>query len=180
MRFFKQLLNIRPIYFKLFGAKIWDHSASTAAIAKQLASDFSCDKETAYLNGLVHDIGKIMIFQLMVNAFRSARPEDSPNSLVFKKLLNDKSMLISLLVVKEWQMPDAIVTAIHDLALTSKRPAKTKMGRILYEANLVSELIMMHSQKKLSPEQYLEISKQEKLSEFAIKYLFENTVAEDN
>lgn len=177
IRFFKQLLNIRPIYFKLFGEKIWEHSLSTAMIAKTLAQANGQDKETAYLNGLVHDIGKIMIFQLMVNAFRSANPDDSPNSKVFKKLLNEKSMKISLLVVKQWKMPEAIVNSIHDLALTHTRPAKTKMGKTLYEANLLSELGVMHNMQQLSPEQYLEIAKQAQLSDAAVNVLYQTVIA---
>lgn len=180
MRFFKQLLNIRPIYFKMFGAKIWDHSLSTAMMAKQIAEAMGTNKESAYLNGLVHDIGKIMIFQLMVNAFKSANPDDSPNSLVFKKLLNDKSMMISLMIVKEWNMPETVVNAIHDLALTTKRPPKTKMGKVLYDANLVSELVMMHEVKKMAPEHYLEIAKQTDLSDVAVDFLFKSIVAEGN
>lgn len=180
MRFFKQLLNIRPIYFKMFGAKIWDHSLSTAMLAKKVAAAKGLNQEAAYLNGLVHDIGKIMIFQLMVNAFRSANPDESPNSLVFKKLLNDKSMQISVLVVKEWKMPEAIVNSVTDLALSPKRPAKTKMGRVLYEANLVSELVMMHEAEPLSPEQYLEIAKTANLSDAATDSLFKSVVAEGN
>lgn len=180
MRFFKQLMNIRPIYFKMFGAKIWDHSLSTAMMAKKIAEGSGVNQETAYLNGLVHDIGKIMIFQLMVNAFKTANPEDSPNSMVFKKLLNDKSMAISLMIVKAWKMPDSIVTGIHDLALTHKRPAKTKMGKVLYDANLVSELIMMHETTKLAPEQYLEMAKKTQLSDIATDFLFKSVVAEGN
>lgn len=180
MRFFKQLLQIRPIYFKMFGAKIWDHSLSTAMMAKGIAEAMGVNKESAYLNGLVHDIGKIMIFQLMVNAFKTANPDESPNSLVFKKLLNDKSMLISLMIVKEWKMPDSVVHAIHDLALTHKRPAKTKVGKVLYEANLVSELVMMHETMKMAPEHYLEIAKQTKLSDIATDFLFKSVVAEGN
>ncbi|MCC2605826.1 HDOD domain-containing protein [Planctobacterium marinum] len=180
MRFFKQLLNIRPIYFKMFGAKIWDHSLSTAMVAKHIAAKNKLNHEAAYLNGLIHDIGKIMIFQLMVNAFRNASPDESPNSLIFKKLLNEKSMQISVMVAKEWQMPEAVVQAIQDLALTIKRPAKTKMGRVLYEANLVSELVMLHQNSPLSPEQYLEIAKSEKLSRAATESLFNSVVAEGN
>ena len=180
MRFFKQLLNIRPIYFKMFGAKIWDHSLSTAMVAKHIAAKNKLNHEAAYLNGLIHDIGKIMIFRLMVNAFRNASPDESPNSLIFKKLLNEKSMQISVMVAKEWQMPEAVVQAIQDLALTIKRPAKTKMGRVLYEANLVSELVMLHQNSPLSPEQYLEIAKSEKLSRAATESLFNSVVAEGN
>ncbi|BDX07358.1 HDOD domain-containing protein [Planctobacterium marinum] len=180
MRFFKQLLNIRPIYFKMFGAKIWDHSLSTAMLAKKIAAAKGLNQETAYLNGLVHDIGKIMIFQLMVNAFRSASPDESPNSLVFKKLLNDKSMQISVMVVKEWQMPEAIINSVTDLALSLKRPVKTQMGRVLYEANLVSELVMMHETQPLAPEQYLEIGKTASLSDAATDTLFKSVVAEGN
>lgn len=180
MRFFKQLMSIRPIYFRMFGAKIWDHSLSTAMMAKKIADSVGVNKEAAYLIGLVHDIGKIMIFQLMVNAFKTANPEDSPNSMVFKKLLNDKSMVISLMIVKEWKMPDSVVNAIHDLALTHKRPAKTKMGKVLYDANLVSELVMMHESTKLAPEQYLEMAKQTHLSDVSIDFLFKSIVAEGN
>ena len=89
-------------------------------------------------------------------------------------------MLISLMIVKQWNMPESVVHAIHDLALTHKRPAKTKVGKVLYEANLVSELVMMHETMKMAPEHYLEIAKQTKLSNIATDFLFKSVVAEGN
>lgn len=172
MRFFRQILNIKPIYFRMFGEKIWDHCLSTAIVAKKLAEKNKLDQDAAYLIGLLHDIGKIMVFQIMVNAFRIAKPEDSPNSLVFKKLLNDKSMKISLMVVQEWNMPATVVEAVTDLVKIKQRKPTSAMGSILYDANFVSELGMMAAVKKMPPEYYLQICKKAGISNSAIEMLF--------
>ncbi len=172
MRFFKQILNIKPIYFRMFGEKIWDHCLSTAIVAKKLAQKTGQDQDSAYLIGLLHDIGKIMIFQVMVNAFRQAQPDESPNSLVFKKLLNDKSMQISMMIIKEWHMPSRVTEAVNDLCMGKQRQPSTHLGKILRDANLVSELGMMASIKKFEPGQYLQLCKQAQMEKTAIELLF--------
>lgn len=179
MRFFNQIIKIQPIYFKMFGEKLWAHSLLTANLAKKLAPTYNVNEETAYLTGLVHDLGKLLIFQLMVNAFKSANPDEKPESLLFKKIINAKSMTISIMVVSQWQMPQDLVTAVVELAKVRQQKPETGLGKALHEANLVSELTVMKQQKSVSAEHYLAMAKEAELSEEATALLMHEVFDEN-
>ena len=46
-------------------AKIWDHSAGTAVVAREMAVSLGCAalSSKVFLAGLLHDIGKLLIIQ---------------------------------------------------------------------------------------------------------------------
>ena len=71
---YSYLKNLSPtsnIYFKHFGDKIWQHCLQTALFSKLLMPDTynKEDKSTAYLIGLLLNLGKMIIFQIMIEAF---------------------------------------------------------------------------------------------------------------
>lgn len=177
MRFFNQIIKIQPIYFKMFGEKLWAHSLLTANLAKQLAKTHNVNPETAYLTGLVHDLGKLLIFQLMVNAFKTANPDEKPESLLFKKIINSKSMTISIMVVSQWQMPQDLVKAVVELAKSRQTPPESPLGKTLHEANLISELCVMKQHKAISPEHFLAMAKESSLSSTATELLMQEVLS---
>lgn len=137
--FVRNLTRLSPIYFKVFGERIWQHSDDTAHICRYLATQRGLDQETAFLIGLVHDLGKILVFKLMVDAFKATHPDEQLESLVMKKLLQDKSMALSYAIAQKWSLPKVVRDAINDLAKQGKQSASTEMGRLLIEANFISE-----------------------------------------
>ncbi len=151
--FVKNLSKCSPIYFKTFGKKIWKHSDDTAAVCRHLAKERGFDTETAFLIGLVHDIGKIFIFKLMVESFRRIHPDEELQSLVVKKLLQKKSMELSIFTIQKWELPEVIERAITDLAYYQQQKPKTPLGQILVEANCISELCLMMENKLITPEE---------------------------
>jgi len=151
--FVKNLSKCSPIYFKTFGKKIWKHSDDTAAVCRHLAKERGLDTETAFLIGLVHDIGKIFIFKLMVESFRRVHPDEELQSLVVKKLLQKKSMELSIFTIRKWELPEIIERAITDLAYYQQQKPKTPLGQVLVEANCISELCLMMEDKLITSEE---------------------------
>jgi len=139
LSFVKNVSTISHVYFKAFGEKIWIHSEDTAQLCRDLAGLRGLDGDTAFLIGLVHDIGKIMIFKLMVDAIRRSNPDEKLGSSVVKHLLHQKSMQLSVLVVSHWQMPEVVVTAIRDLARAERQSSYSALGEVLINANFISE-----------------------------------------
>lgn len=152
-QFVGQLASVNPVYFRRFGEKIWRHSQETAAIASSLADahGLRAEKDIAYFLGLIHDLGKIVVFQLLVESFQHVSPEYQPNSTLFKQVMTDKSMRISALLTKVWEMPELITRALLDM--NREGGAKTPLGKVLYEANLVSELSILLQENKVDPEE---------------------------
>lgn len=155
MSFVKNAFNISQVYYKALGEKIWIHSEDTARVSRDLAKLGGLPADTAFLIGLVHDIGKIMIFKLIVDAFRRSNPDDRLGTSVVKHLLHQKSMQLSILVVKRWNMPEVIVTAIRDLSHSERQSKFSPLGQVLIGANFISEWKLVLG-AGLSSEQELE------------------------
>ncbi|HDZ07824.1 HDOD domain-containing protein [Pseudohongiella sp.] len=137
--FVKNVSNISHVYFKTFGEKIWIHSDETAHVCRDLARLRGLDADAAFLIGLVHDIGKIVIFKLIVDAFRRSNPDEKLGSSVVKQLLHQKSMQLSVLVATHWRMPDVVIAAIRDLARSERHSTFSPLGEVLINANFISE-----------------------------------------
>jgi HD-like signal output (HDOD) protein len=139
----RQMSDTPPIYFKMFGRQIWRHSQQTALIARALAHDAGVDAAAAYLTGLIHDIGKIAIFRILVDVLRSSHPDMTPSSSLFRQALTSSSLKLSFGIAQSWQLPEEISLALRDQYLSPMMAETPALSRVLYQANLYSELIML-------------------------------------
>lgn len=139
LAFMKNASTISHVYYRALGEKIWVHSEETARISRDLARSRGLEADTAFLIGLVHDMGKIIVFKLIVDAFLRSNPDDRHGSSVVKHLLSQKSMQLSVLVAGHWKMPEVLITAIRDLALSDRKSASSPLGQVLIDANFISE-----------------------------------------
>ncbi|MFA3791083.1 HDOD domain-containing protein [Aliiglaciecola sp. SL4] len=139
--FVKKLCHQKPIYFKAFGEKVWLHSQEVATLAKYLAKARNLNADAAYIIGLMHDLGKIVIFQFMVEAFQKSHPDFKQDSLVFKKFLSQRSMLLSVELMKIWKMPSLIIDVVKDQTISISNISElSPLSATLFEANLMSEI----------------------------------------
>lgn len=91
----REMLDIKPIYFRRFGAEIWRHSMQVAFLTSELSEE---DRDTAFLLGLLHDVGKLAIFKMLLDAFVQAEPGEQPNSWLFRQVMTAKSLTLSALL----------------------------------------------------------------------------------
>ena len=139
------------IYFKQYGNKIWQHSLSTGVIAKALikASPYKNEAAQGYLIGLICNLGDMIIYQLLMEAFAFVHPDCQPNSYAFKELMQKKSKKLAYHIAKNWQFPQSILEAlalqvkVTQSSMLSNAFSKRAMACYVYEANIISELIMM-------------------------------------
>ena len=174
--FVRDMCKVSPVYFRNFGDKIWQHSFDVATTAQTLAEHRGEDPNSAYLMGLMHDLGKIVIFQFMVEAFKTMHPDYKQDSLVFKKFLSEKSMQLSVELMKTWEMPSLIIKvseemAEHSDAVALNQTEVSPLGRILIEANLISELLMLHRDTDLANEDFTALVNASALSEGGLELL---------
>jgi HD-like signal output (HDOD) protein len=159
--FVSKLTPQSKIYFKQYGNKIWQHSLSSGVIAKELinASAYKNESSQGYLIGLICNLGDMMIYQLLMEAFSFVHPDCQPNSYAFKVLMQNKSKPLTYYIAKHWQFPQSILDALalqvkltHSSMLTSVFP-KRPVACYVYEANIISELTMMFEHKKKTAEE---------------------------
>nr|WP_228497482.1 HDOD domain-containing protein [Shewanella intestini] len=148
----REMIDIKPIYFRRFGAQIWRHSMQVAFLASELADE---DADSAFLLGLLHDVGKLAIFKLIIDAFYQAEPGEQPRSLLFSQVMTTKSLTLSALLAKQWQLPATFSSNLTELANTSIEP-QSGLSRVIWQANIISECSMLKQANKL-PETTLEM-----------------------
>ncbi|WP_339771745.1 HDOD domain-containing protein [uncultured Paraglaciecola sp.] len=171
-RFIKNLCQQKPIYFKTFGEKIWLHSQDVASIAKSLGAQRKQNGEAAYTIGLMHDLGKVVIFQFMVEAFKKIDPDFKQDSLVFKKFLSEKSMRLSVELMKIWNMPKLIIDVVQEqVGDITELDNLEPLSATLFEANLISEISLSYLGGHIQPEELVPLLAQTKLRTDARKFL---------
>ncbi|NRD71900.1 HDOD domain-containing protein [Shewanella sp. VB17] len=143
--FMKEMIDIKPIYYRRFGAQIWRHSMQVAYISRELSKE---DPDTAFMLGLLHDVGKIAIFKMLVSAFHCAEPEEQPKSYLFKQLMTTKSLSLSALLVQCWELPSIFESSLNQLANIDHKPMDG-YACVVWRANVISECSMLFQQNKL-------------------------------
>lgn len=145
----RDCIEIKPIYFRRFGSQIWRHSMQVAYLASELVEE---DSESAFMLGLIHDVGKIAIFKLLLEAFKQAEPGEQPCSSLFKQVMTAKSLSLSALLVQYWELPTIFKAELSRLAIVDSKPAGG-LAEAVWRANLISECSMLLEAGKLQEQQ---------------------------
>lgn len=149
--FLSKLTPKSQVYFKQYGNRIWQHSACTGETAKSLllGSQHKEEASQAYLIGLICNLGDMIMFQLLMDAFSYVHPDCEPNSHAFKLLMLKHSKKLTYFIAKHWQFPKSILDAlalqakIEKTSLLHTAFSKYPIACYVYEANIISELKMM-------------------------------------
>jgi HD-like signal output (HDOD) protein len=126
-----------PLYAQ-FGKALWEHSIICAICAEDLAAHQNEDKFKAYLLGLIHDVGAIVVFAQLEYAFREHAILSEPAPAVVVQLLRQQALGLSAKIARIWQLPDDIIAALDEQI--SGAPPKIILGSILARANELAEL----------------------------------------
>jgi HD-like signal output (HDOD) protein len=135
----KRLMSIAPIYFRMFGQHLWQHSLDCAHACRSLARFYgSADPNNAYLVGLMHDIGKLAIFSLLTQAL-AQHLDIQPRGSVFSYIVRDNSQSLSARIARDWLLPDYLITALDEQIDTTSTSNCSIYGFILGQANMLAE-----------------------------------------
>lgn len=145
------------VYFKHYGNKIWQHSLSTGLIAKALisSSPYKSESAQAYLIGLICNLGDMVIYQLLIEAFSFVHPDSQPNSAAFKALMLKNSKRITYYIARHWNFPNSILESLalqvklKNSSMLSSYFSSKPIGCYIYEANMISKLKMRFEQNEI-------------------------------
>lgn len=164
--FIAKLIPQSSIYFQQYGKKIWQHSLNTGVIAKLLIEK-TLNKHLApqaYLVGLLCNLGNIIIYQLLIDAFLEVHPDCQPSSTLFKNVMAKNAKRLTYFIAKHWQFPQELLDTLAvqaKLKKSSLLPAlhqKMPLACYIYEAKVISELQMRAQFKKLDKDYIDEVS----------------------
>jgi putative nucleotidyltransferase with HDIG domain len=94
----------------------WRHAVGTAVCARRLARAAGCNQELAFVSGLLHDIGRLVLVTRFPRqyraalAFRAAR--DCDMLLAERSVLGIDHAVVGATLAQHWKFPDPIQCAI--------------------------------------------------------------------
>ncbi|KAA3631103.1 MAG: HDOD domain-containing protein [Calditrichaeota bacterium] len=96
---------------------LWQHSVAVALGSKMITAKFTnLDKEEAYLAGLLHDIGKLVLLQTAPNVFEEIiakiKESDQSFSEVAIKVLGFNHQHIGQALLVKWEFPTHLIEEI--------------------------------------------------------------------
>lgn len=111
--------------------ELWDHSVAVAFTARRLALEVDCNPvEEAFVAGMLHDIGKLILSSRMEDAFDEvvalAEERRAPLHEVESELLGFDHAELGAQVARAWNFPPDLEEAIrhhHDPAAATLAPA---------------------------------------------------------
>ena len=142
---------------------IWDHSVACAMASKRLADRGDLDVEEAFLAGLLHDCGKLMVLK----GIDHIEDEDKSLSITLPVMLELMETLHARLghaVLESWRLPESICKAaqLHNDEVNGRTdPIVT----IVQAANVISRKLGFH----LEPDTDLELLGEPSLEELGLR-----------
>jgi len=121
---------------------LWEHSRAVAQLAQRVAALSSAeDGETAYLAGLLHDVGKPVVATMLLEAegqITQRNPKLWIDFSTWMDVVQRCHRPIGCELAKKWQLPDEIQKAIEECA--DYDPAnKLSTGNTVRFANAVAK-----------------------------------------
>ncbi|MCK4607703.1 MAG: HDOD domain-containing protein [candidate division Zixibacteria bacterium] len=99
-------------------AKLWRHSLSTAIAARQIAAFIKHpEKEEVFIAALLHDIGKLVLFQKLAGRYdeivHTVERENRSFAQIESAELGFTHCDIARALLVKWSFPPSLTTAIH-------------------------------------------------------------------
>lgn len=155
-------LSLQSKVFKVPGyealmTSVFEHSMACASISEQLAKKIGANSESAFLSGLLHDIGKPLLIHIVadwqrelvkkekskVRSFGSPPPVDEKKiQSVFQEALlpiffNDFHSKVGTLVGSKWQLPKELIEVIAYHHTPEKSKLARQMTFVVSAANIL-------------------------------------------
>lgn len=152
--------------YKSTGERIWEHSVSVAMLAESIAGAVGEDADALYLAGLMHDIGKSILVDFLVQEVDTAEEE--------KKQLGINHQTVGATVLKKWAVADSIVTAI----MNHHSKSEDTYSKIIYYANRIEQ--EHENRENLIDEAAKELNQPKEKISIAVSQVFEEKLEELN
>jgi putative nucleotidyltransferase with HDIG domain len=130
--------KIDSYYFETFGQSLWEHSTEVAVTARDIAEKKGGDVGLAYFAGLIHDIGKLIIFKKLVELHKQDKQQPHPQ--VFSNLLNDYSDALTRRACEIWKLPEYWYQPVMEFQMAGPGDLKSTESVALFLANSFAEL----------------------------------------
>jgi putative nucleotidyltransferase with HDIG domain len=128
--------------YRLGGGELWSHSLAAAVASELLAKMLNYrDPEEAYVSGLLHDVGKLLLDQFVLTDYAKIvafiQQYKMPLWEVEEKLIGIDHARVGGLIGERWQFPIVLVDAIRYHHYPSMALANPQLPAIVNLANAI-------------------------------------------
>jgi putative nucleotidyltransferase with HDIG domain len=95
-------------------AAFWRHALATAIAAQSLAAETGFDEETAFITGLMHDIGLLALAACFPAELASALAAEGPALAAERAVFGLDHAAVGAMITRRWHFPEPVVSAIAE------------------------------------------------------------------
>jgi putative nucleotidyltransferase with HDIG domain len=88
------------------GRELMDHAIGTAYLARLVAEKLGEDADEAFMCGLLHDLGKLLLLKLSRDFIKYGAP--TPSAQEIETVYKDRHAEIGAKLMRQWQLPEAL------------------------------------------------------------------------
>ncbi len=123
--------------------ELWKHSMSTALIARSLAKKVGYElPDQAFIAGLLHDIGKIILNHFMKKKFDEVLKKVNKKNIPFmeaeSRILGFDHAMVGSRVAEKWNLPEELEEAIANHHSPQEAKINPKLTSIIHMADCAS------------------------------------------
>ena len=154
-------------------AYMWQHSLASSAWAKEIARIKRRNVESAFMCGLLHQIGKPVVLQTIVDIIKENSIELTLEEI--QSLIEEFYISVGVTMGNDWELPNAVIESIefhknYDLAPQAKQEAM-----ICGAANQLATLLLASETIELESLMKSEVMEQLNLYEDDLQKLLEKS-----
>lgn len=122
---------------------LWKHSMAVAYISQKLASRYATDPEYAFLCGLVHDIGKPFLMDVVAKIVKSDKQKGTLPMEIINDILDQLHPAVGGILAKRWKFGEAAMFSVTHHHNYQEIPSfiNRKMANLIQASNLIAHFI---------------------------------------
>lgn len=121
--------------------EVWNHMVRTAPLARALAPAFGVDPDEAFAIALLHDVGKLVVFD-RISVLRSQLRRDAQLAPAFvAAVLDELHQPIGAFAASEWNMGEAASRGIGEHHRRSSDGRPNPLGEVVYVAETADHCV---------------------------------------
>ncbi|MBL1274612.1 MAG: HDOD domain-containing protein [Ectothiorhodospiraceae bacterium] len=107
---------------------IWEQSLKVAVACRSLAKAEGVDRFNAYVAGLMHNTGSMVVLRQFDQA---GKPMEPQHSRTFQHSVIQRATKLTFIITEQWGLPEEVVTALKEQFGSHRRRPATRLGRIV-------------------------------------------------